>query len=247
MLITAGVAALIGVGALRVRGLYLAVVTFAFALAASQYLYGRPILSGGFNDSVPLRRPTMFGIDVTSQRDFYYVTLAVLAVMVVVVARLRASGVGRRTIAVRDNPDTAAAYTVSNTRTKLRAFALAGGLAALGGALLAANVQAIPSDRFFTVADSLLVVSIVVIGGLGSVAGTVLGAMWVIGLPVVLPRQRAGAAAHLQPRPARAAALLPRRSDPDRLRRPPDAPRADGEAARPGATQAAPGHPGSGG
>ena len=56
VLITAGVAALIGVGALRVRGLLLAVVTFAFALAASQYLYDRPILSGGSDDSVPLRR-----------------------------------------------------------------------------------------------------------------------------------------------------------------------------------------------
>ncbi len=136
---------------------------------------------------MPLRRSEIFGIDVTSQRDFYYVTLAVLAVMVVVVSRLRASGVGRRTIAVRDNPDTAAAYTVSNTRTKLQAFAFAGGLAALGGALLAANVQSIPNDRFFTFADSLVVVSVVVIGGLGSVAGTVLGAMWVIGLPSFFP------------------------------------------------------------
>ena len=187
VLITAGLAVLIGAGALRVRGLYLAVVTFAFALAASQYLYDRPILSGGFTDSVPLRRTDFFGIDVTSQRSFYFVTLAMLALAIVVVARLRASGVGRTTIAVRDNPDTAAAYTVSTTRTKLRAFALAGGLAALGGSLLAANIQSVPGDRYFTVADSLLVVSIVVIGGLGTVAGTVLGAIWVIGLPAFFP------------------------------------------------------------
>ncbi len=240
VLITAGIAVLIGAGALRVRGLYLAVVTFAFALAASQYLYDRPILSGGFTDSVPLRRTDVFGIDVTSQRSFYYVTLAVLAVCVVIVARLRASGVGRTTIGVRDNPDTASAYTVSTTRTKLRAFALAGGLAALGGALLAANVQAVPSDRYFTVTDSLLVVSIVVIGGLGSVAGSVLGAVWVIGLPVLLPRQRPGAAAHLQHRPARAPALLPGRADPDRLRGPTGAVRLDGAAPRPGPGQAAP-------
>ena len=129
--------------------------------------------------------------------------------------RRPAAGERRRpaTIAVRDNPDTAAAYTVSNTRTKLQAFALAGGLAALGGALLAgATSSRVPSDRYFTVADSLLVVSIVVIGGLGSVAGTVLGAMWVIGLPAVLPGQRPGPAAHLERRPARAPALLPGRS-----------------------------------
>ena len=218
-LITAGIAVLIGVGALRVRGLFLAVVTFAFALAATQYLYDRPILSGGFSDSVPLPRTDVFGIDVTSQRSFYYVTLAVLAVVVVVVARLRASGVGRTTIAVRDNPDTAAAYTVSTTRTKLRAFALAGGLAALGGALLAANIQAVPSDRYFTVDDSLLVVSMVVIGGLGSVAGADLGAVWVIGLPAFFPDN------DLVPLLTSSIGLLvllmyfPGGLDPDRLRR----------------------------
>ena len=186
-LITAGLAALIGAGALRVRGLYLAVVTFAFALAASQYLYHRPILSGGFSASVPLRRTDFFGIDIVSQRNFYYLVLCLLAVVVVVVARLRASGIGRTTIGVRDNPDTAAAYTVATSRTKLRAFALAGGIAAMGGALLAANVQNVPNDRFFTVTDSLLLVSMVVIGGLGSVAGAVLGAVWVIGLPSFFP------------------------------------------------------------
>jgi ABC-type branched-subunit amino acid transport system ATPase component/branched-subunit amino acid ABC-type transport system permease component len=186
-LVTAGIAALIGVGALRVRGLYLAVVTFAFGLAAQQYLYQRPILSGDFADSVPLRRTDFFGIDITTQRSFYYVTLVILVVAVVVVSRLRVTGIGRGTIAVRDNPDTAAAYTVSTTRAKLRAFALAGGLAALGGALLAANLQTVPSDRVFSVTDSLMLVAIVVIGGLGSVSGTVIGATWVIGLPAFFP------------------------------------------------------------
>ena len=187
VLITAGIAALIGAGALRVRGLYLAVVTFAFALAASQYLYGRPILSGDFAGSVPFPRTDIFGYDITTQRSFYFVTLVFLALAVLVVSRLRRTGIGRATIAVRDNPDTASAYTVSTTMTKLRAFALAGGLAALGGSLLALNLQNIPSDRVFEVADSLLLVSIVVIGGLGSIAGTVLGAVWVIGLPAFFP------------------------------------------------------------
>ena len=186
--ITALLATLIGASALRVRGLYLAVSTFAFGLAAQQYLYGRPLLSGGFNDSVPYRRTNIFGvIDLGSQRSIYYVTLFLLAVGVIVIAHLRRTGVGRTTIAVRDNPDGAAAYTVSATHTKLRAFALAGGIAALGGALLAANVQTVPTSRYFTVADSLLLVAMVVIGGLGSVAGAVLGAIWVVGLPAFFP------------------------------------------------------------
>ncbi len=186
--ITALLATLIGASALRVRGLYLAVSTFAFGLAAQQYLYGRPLLSGGFSQSVPYQRTNLFGIvDLGSQRSIYYVTLVLLIVGVVVIAHLRRTGIGRTTIAVRDNPDGAAAYTVSATHTKLRAFALAGGIAALGGALLAANIQSVPTTRYFTVADSLLLVAMVVIGGLGSVAGAVLGAIWVVGLPAFFP------------------------------------------------------------
>ena len=186
--VTALLATLIGASALRVRGLYLAVSTFAFGLAAQQYLYGQPLLSGGFGASVPYQRTNLFGVvDLQSQRSIYYVTLLLLIVGVVVIAHLRRTGIGRTTIAVRDNPDGAAAYTVSPTHTKLRAFALAGGIAALGGALLAANIQTVPTTRYFTVADSLLLVAMVVIGGLGSVAGAILGAIWVIGLPAFFP------------------------------------------------------------
>lgn len=184
---TAGVAAFVGLGALRVRGLFLAVSTFAFGLAASQYIYRRPILSGGFQGSVPYRRTDLFGIDLSTQRSIYYLSLAVLAVAILVVARLRRSGIGRTTIAVRDNPDTAAAYTVSPSRIKLRAFALGGGIAGLAGALLAANVQSVPFDRLFTVDDSLRLVAVVVIGGLGTVTGPLLGSLWVVGLPSFFP------------------------------------------------------------
>jgi ABC-type branched-subunit amino acid transport system ATPase component/ABC-type branched-subunit amino acid transport system permease subunit len=187
-LVVAGLAALIGVGALRVRGLLLAVSTFAFAVAASQYLFRRPFLQDGNVVSVPLPRGTLFGLDLSSQRTYYYVVLVALALVLLLVARLRRSGVGRTTIAVRDNADRAAAYTVGPTRVKLRAFALAGGIAAFGGALLGALVTNVPlQDRFFTVESSLQLVSIAVIGGLGSLIGPVLGALWVVGLPAFFP------------------------------------------------------------
>ncbi|NUU23060.1 MAG: ATP-binding cassette domain-containing protein, partial [Streptomycetaceae bacterium] len=183
-LFTAALAALIGAGALRVRGLLLAVSTFAFAVAAEQYLYRRKVFLDEGTTTASFPRSTVFGIDVSSQRAYYYLVLVVLVVVLLVVARLRNSGVGRTTIGVRDNPATAAAYTVSAARVKLRAFALAGGIAGLGGALLAGAVQTVPySDKYFLSADSLTLVSIVVIGGLGSVAGPVLGSLWVIGLP----------------------------------------------------------------
>ena len=180
---TAAIAALVGVGALRVRGLLLAVSTFAFAIAAQQYIYARPFFSNR-RSSVKFDRGSILGIDLTDQRAFFYFSLAGLVIVLMLLARLRNSGVGRRTIAVRDNADTAAAYTVNPTRVKLIAFALAGGIAGFGGAILGNLVRNIRyTEALFQVQDSLKVVSIVVIGGLGSVAGPLLGALWVEGLP----------------------------------------------------------------
>jgi ABC-type branched-subunit amino acid transport system ATPase component/ABC-type branched-subunit amino acid transport system permease subunit len=186
-LVTAGLAALIGVGALRVRGLLLAVSTFAFGVAASQYFYLRPILSAGQVESVPFQRSSLFGLNTQSQRTYYFVVLAVLAVVVMITARLRRTGIGRSTIGVRDNPDGASGYTVAPTWVKLRTFALAGGIAGLAGALLAGSLQSVPLTTYFGIEDSLALVSVVVIGGLGTIAGPILGALWVIGLPAFFP------------------------------------------------------------
>ncbi|MBX3314203.1 MAG: ATP-binding cassette domain-containing protein [Actinobacteria bacterium] len=188
MAVTALVAVVIGAGALRVRGLLLAVSTLAFALAASQYVFRRPILTGGRSSGrVRAPRSDFFGIDLTDQRAHYWFSLVCLAVVVVLVAHLRRTGVGRTTIAVRDNADGAASCAVPPGRIKLRAFALSGAVAALGGIVLAGAIGAVPNDRFFTVGDSLSVVAVVVIGGLGSVGGAILGALWVVGLPAFFP------------------------------------------------------------
>lgn len=186
--ITAGIAALIGAGSLRVRGLLLAVVTFVFAVMAQQYLYRQPILSGGAASLVSFPRGTLFGISLDEQRSYYWFALAILALCLAFVSRLRKSGVGRTTIAVRDNADTAAAYTVNPTVAKIRAFAIAGGLAGLGGALIAGAVESIPyTERYFLVGDSLALVAMVVIGGIASPVGAVLGAVWVVGMPAFFP------------------------------------------------------------
>jgi ABC-type branched-subunit amino acid transport system ATPase component/ABC-type branched-subunit amino acid transport system permease subunit len=184
---TTVLAVLIGVGALRVRGLLLAVSTYAFAVAASQYLFRQPVLSDNLT-SVPFPRGSLFGLDLTSQRSYYYVCLGGLVLSLVLVSRLRRTGIGRTTIAVRDNADSAAAYTVGVASTKLRAFAIAGFLAGFGGALLAGALESVPfTERYFLVGDSLALVSIVVIGGISSPMGAVLGSLWVIGLPAFFP------------------------------------------------------------
>ncbi len=187
--LVAGVlAALVGVGALRVRGLSLAVSTFALAVAAGAWIYRLEPLSGGASSSVRFPRGSIAGIDLGDSRTYYYLTLVVTALVAALLGRLRRSGVGRVTIAVRDNPNTAAAYTIRPAAAKLRAFALSGFIAGLGGSLLGGIAQIVQfGDDRFLVDGSLQLVAIVVIGGLGSIAGAVLGALWVIGLPAFAP------------------------------------------------------------
>lgn len=186
--IVAGMAVVIGLGALRVRGLRLAVTTFVFAVAAQQYIYKIPMFSEGNSSSVTFRRGSVFGMSLESHRTYYYLCVVVLLIIFVIVARLRRSGVGRSTIAVRDNPDAAAGYTVSPTRTKLFAFATAGGIAAIGGSLLAGLLESVPfRSQYFLSSDSLQLVGMVVIGGIAARVGPILGAVWVIGLPAMFP------------------------------------------------------------
>ncbi|MGA0066408.1 MAG: ABC transporter permease subunit [Candidatus Nanopelagicales bacterium] len=185
--VCAVVALAIGLGALRVRGLMLAVVTLGFALAAQQYLWRTSFFSGGNASSVTLPRGKIGPIDLSSQRTYYWFSLALLAVTVLLVARLRRSGIGRIIIAVRDNPDSAAAYTVSPTRAKLIGFGLAGAIAGFAGGLIGGLFVTINFYELFDVAASFRVVAIAVIGGVGSITGPVLGALWVIGLPAIWP------------------------------------------------------------
>jgi len=188
-LIAGATASVVGFGALRVRGLLLSVSTLAFALAAQQYLFRQTFLSSGGSTSAPLRRGSIGPFDLAvGQRTYYYFSLVVLGLVLLVAIRLRRSGIGRAIVGVRENESSASAMTVSPTWTKLRTFALAGFVAGLGGAVLGGLVENIPlAERFFLPADSLRLVALTVIGGLGSLAGAVLGALWVIGLPYFFP------------------------------------------------------------
>jgi ABC-type branched-subunit amino acid transport system permease subunit len=186
--VTALLSVVIGAGALRVRGLMLAVTTFAFAIAAASWIYRLDVFSGGNASNVPFRRGDLLGLELRNQRTYYYVVLGTLAIVIAVLGRLRRTGVGRVTLAVRDNADTAASYTVRPSAAKLRAFALAGFIAGLGGALLAGATQSISfSASPFVVEASLALVAMIVIGGMGSTSGAVIGAIWVVGLPALFP------------------------------------------------------------
>ncbi|MET0907921.1 MAG: ATP-binding cassette domain-containing protein [Ilumatobacteraceae bacterium] len=181
-----GVAALIGAGALRVTGLLLAVSTFAFAVTAAAWIYQLKVFTPG--QTTPFPRGSLLGLDLTDERTYYFVVLALLAVLVAVLGRLRRSPVGRVTLAVRDNATTAAAYTVRPAIVKLRTFALSGAIAGLGGGLLAGVAQRVSfADPRFAVTGSLLLVSVIVIGGMSSLAGAIIGSIYVVGIPALFP------------------------------------------------------------
>lgn len=177
-------AMVVGSPALRIRGLFLAMTTLAFAVMAQTWLLGRPFLLGGSSIVRLPRARWGNSFSLESQRNYYYVCLAVLCVCGVVMSRIRRSGVGRSLVAVRDNEQNAAAFTVSPLRMKLLAFGVSGAFAGLAGGLIAGLRVQFGPDAFGP-EESLRVVAIAVIGGLSSIWGAVLGALWVIGLPTL--------------------------------------------------------------
>ena len=188
------VAVVVGLPALRVRGLFLAVTTLAFAVASATWLFNQSFFTGGTSYPRPADKPVFdlgpihidFG---ASRKNYYFLCLVSLAVVAAVVARLRRTGIGRSWIAVRDNEEMAAASTVSPTRMKLVAFGVAGGIAAFAGGLLVTLVPSLQPVSLFRAGESIVVVATAIIGGLGSVAGPILGALWVRGIPQTIPEE----------------------------------------------------------
>ena len=171
----------VGVPALRLRGLYLAVTTFALALATERWL-----LNSTYFDWFPapderFERPPLFGrIDVESPTAFYFYSVAVLAVVYVAVRGIRRSRTGRVIIAMRENERGAQAYAVPVVRAKLTAFVISGVVAGVAGALLVHGNRSFTGTQF-GVGASFEVFTSAVIGGLGSLGGALLGALYLRG------------------------------------------------------------------
>ena len=181
----AATAVVIGLPALRIRGLFLGVTTLAFALAAGNWIFTFKQFT--FNSAIT--RPQLFGfIDISSERNFYFVCFAALIAALLVGRNLRKARFGRVLVAMRDNEKAAQSYGVPFIQTKLVAFAVSGFLAAVAGALYAYHQQQLRADRF-PAGLSLLMFSMVVIGGMGSISGAVLGAIYIRGTQYFLPAQ----------------------------------------------------------
>lgn len=173
------VAVVVGLPALRLPGLFLAVTTLAFSLASSNYLLNRKEQT--WIPRERLGRPALFRtFDLGSQGAMYEVSLVVVLLCFVGVAGIRRSRAGRAMLAVRDNERAAAAHAIGVARAKLLAFAISGFLAAVGGCLLVHIDQAY-TEQPFVASESLGVFTAAVVGGLGSLAGAILGALYLNG------------------------------------------------------------------
>jgi branched-chain amino acid transport system permease protein len=172
----AAAALLIGVPALRIRGLFLGVTTLALTVAMSTYFLNPSYFSSILPRTID--RPVVFGrFHLADERTLYYFALAVLVVVLFAARNLRASQVGRRLIAVRDNERAAQARGIHALRVKLLAFTASGAVAGIAGALLVLVLQGVGSGDY-SPQQSFEVFSMVVIGGLTSLPGAVIGAVF---------------------------------------------------------------------
>src|SRR3954452_21065935 len=192
--ISGAVAAALGVVALRVRGLYLAVATLIFAWMADEYLFKASWLVGaGGSSSVnvsPIGQPdTIPFFDLASRKAFYYVALAVAALCLYVAATLRDSKTGRAFFAVRGSEMAAASLGIDITRYKLMAFAISGAMAgAAGNLIMIGQRSAVPAQFTFNI--SLFYLAIAVVGGLSSLPGAVSASILFAGLSEIFYRVR---------------------------------------------------------
>ncbi|GAC1408579.1 MAG: ABC transporter permease [Actinomycetota bacterium] len=172
--LTGAVAAvLIGLPALKMRGLHLAITTLAVALTTTAVLLNPAYLGSYLPDAV--KRGSFLGISLESHRSFYYFTLAILGLIVFATVGLRRSRIGRALLAARDNEPAAQSFGIAPVRARLGAFAMSGAIAAVAGAMFVFHQFGLKSASF-TASASVAMFLMTVIGGLGSVAGPLFGA-----------------------------------------------------------------------
>jgi branched-chain amino acid transport system permease protein len=171
----AAVALIVGLPALRIQGLFLAVTTMAFAIALNSYFFN----PDRFGSMLPtnLTRPFLWDrFDLESNYAMYVLCLAFLGLSILAAMGVRKARSGRVVIATRDNVKSAAAAAVPTTNVKLSAFILSGVIAGVAGGLHVMLLHALGTNTYSPV-DSLTVFSTAVIGGLGSLGGAIMGVL----------------------------------------------------------------------
>jgi len=179
---------LLGFPVLRLRGDYLAIVTLGFGEIIRLILENWNEFSFGPSGIPNIPRPGLFGMDLSIHSStifIYYIMIALCIFTIFVVNRLQDSRIGRAWIALREDEVACQAMGIDKARTKLTAFALGATWAGMGGVMLAAKTTFV-NPASFTIWESIIILCIVVLGGMGSVLGVIVGALVLILLPEYL-------------------------------------------------------------
>ena len=176
---------ILAIPSLRLKGDYLAIVTLGFGEITRLVLNNWDSLTGGPNGISGISSPSLLGISLGRLNRFYYLTLISVVLAYVIVRRIRLSRIGRAWIAIREDELGASSMGINTTRYKLYSFAFGSFWAGFAGSLFAAKMQFI-SPESFTFMESVLILCMVILGGIGSIGGVMAGAVILVILPEVL-------------------------------------------------------------
>ena len=184
-LMAALVGVVVGIPSLRIKGLYLAVATLAGQLIIEWVINHVTWISGGMQASLEVPRPELFGLKIASQREMYFFLLVFVVLAIVGALNLLRSRVGRAFIAIRDHDVAAEIIGINIFGYKLLAFAISSFYAGIGGVLYTYYLGVANYEQF-QITTSLDYLAMIIIGGLGSVLGSIFGAIFVTMLPILI-------------------------------------------------------------
>jgi branched-chain amino acid transport system permease protein len=179
--LSAAVGLVVGLPALRVKGIYLGIATLSFGFIVEEVLARWESVTGG-NAGIHIKKPDIFGWVLETGDQFYFLCLVITVVATLGILNLLRSPTGRAFVAIRDSEISAQSMGIHLAYYKTLSFALSAGLAGIAGALYAHKLQFISPDQF-NILQSIDLLLMIVIGGVGSVHGAFLGAIFLITMP----------------------------------------------------------------
>jgi branched-chain amino acid transport system permease protein len=183
--LTAMAGFILAIPALRLRGDYLAIVTLGFGEIVRLILNNWDSLTRGPNGISGIAPPEILGISLGKLSLYYYLVLVFVVLTVITTKRVYSSRIGRAWVSIREDEIASSAMGINTTMYKLYAFAFGAFWAGLAGAVFAAKMQFV-SPESFSFMESVLILCMVILGGLGSIAGVVIGSLILVLLPEVL-------------------------------------------------------------
>lgn len=182
-LMAAAIGVIVGIPSLRIKGVYLAIATLAAQFIIEWIINHSPSISGGVQASIEIERPTLLGMKLDGPVELYYFLLIVAVIAIVATQNLIRSRIGRAFIAIRDQDIAAEIIGISVFKYKLYAFAISSFYAGVTGVLYTYYLG-IASYEQFSLAVSIDYLAMIIIGGLGSILGSILGAFFITLLPI---------------------------------------------------------------